>query len=300
MIRYILFLTIVVVASQVCVVGDAFAQIPQKATSDTTSIKADSTTLAVLKQSSAGHIIWHDIKEGAYDGVQYVTRPLHWNLKEWGIVAAGVGLGLALEFADQPIQKIIEHNKNKFGDDFSMFGNNFYGDGYATGLAFLSLYTVGIATDNNQLRVMGRHVVTSFAYAGLTTTVLKILIGRNRPFVGQGAFVYHGFSLNNAFNSMPSGHVTVASALSETLAADIDKPWAYVTFYAFDAATIFGRLYSDEHWFSDTFLAAVIGTAAGYWVSQETDHYDMKTNDPKPTSFLIVPTPTGIGLAYQF
>jgi len=152
----------------------------------------------------------------------------------------------------------------------------------------------------NQLRVMGRHVVTSFAYAGITTTVLKILIGRNRPFVNQGAFVYHGFSLQNAWNSMPSGHVTVASALSETLAADINKPWAYVTFYTFDAATIFGRLYSDAHWFSDTFLAAVIGTAAGYWVSQETDHYDMKTNDPKPTSFVIEPTPNGVGLAYNF
>jgi hypothetical protein len=300
MIRYILFLVVISITSQAGIAGDVFAQIPSKATSDTTSVRADSTTLAVLKESSAGHIIWHDIKEGAYDGVQYVSRPFHWKLREWAIAAAGVGLAVALEYADQPIRTVILHNQNKFGDNLSKFGNNFYGDGYATGLAFLSLYSVGIATDNNQLRVMGRHIVQSFAYAGLTTTVLKFLIGRNRPFVNQGAFVYHGFSLNNAWNSMPSGHVTVASALSETLAADIDKPWAYVTFYTFDAATIFGRLYSDEHWFSDTFLAAVIGTAAGYWVSQETDHYDMKTNDPKPTSFLIEPTLDGVSLTYKF
>jgi hypothetical protein len=300
MIRYILFLILVSVAAQAGMWGNAFAQIPNKAATDTTSVHADSTTKAILSKSSAGHIIWHDIKEGAYDGVQYLERPFHWKLKEWAIMAAGVGGALALEYADQPVRNVIMRNQNKFGDNLSMFGNNFYGNGYATGLTFLSLYSIGMATDNNELRVMGRHVIQSFAYAGITTTVLKIIIGRNRPFVNQGAFIYHGFSLKNAWNSMPSGHVTVASALSETLAADIDKPWAYVTFYAFDAATIFGRLYSDEHWFSDTFLAAVIGTAAGYWVSQETDHYDMRTNEPKPTSFLIVPTLNGVTFAYQF
>ena len=128
----------------------------QQSSSDTTSVRADSATKAVLAQSSAGHIIWHDIKEGAYDGLQYVERPLHWNVKEWGIMTTGVGLAVALEFADKPIQTIVLHNQNKFGDDLSMFGNNFYGDGYATGLTFISLYTIGIATDDNELRVMGR------------------------------------------------------------------------------------------------------------------------------------------------
>ncbi len=301
MIRYILFFIVVLIASQVGVVGDAFAQFFHKATSDTTSIKADSATLAVLRKSSAGHIIWHDIKEGAYDGVQYVERPLRWNLREWAVVATGLGFTAMLEAVDDPLARsFFQHNHGAFGDNLSKFGNDFYGNGYATGLTALTLYTVGISTDNNNLRVMGRQVVQSFAYAGLTTTVLKVLLGRGRPFLNQGDFVYHGFSIQNIWNSMPSGHVTVASALSETLAADINQTWAYITFYTFDAATIFGRLYSDVHWFSDTFLGAVIGTAAGYWVSQETDHYDMKTNDPKPTSFLIVPTPNGIGLAYQF
>jgi len=281
--------------------GDALAQWPAKTHSDTTSVRADSATIAVLKESSAGHIIWHDVKETFYDGLQYVQRPLHWNAREWSIMATGVGFAVMLEVADdQPLRTVIQHNQNKFGNNLAMFGNNFYGNGYATGLTFLSLYTVGIATDNNKLRVMGRHVLQSFAYAGLTTTALKIIIGRNRPLLNQGAFVFHGFTLNNVWNSMPSGHVTVAAALSETLAADIDQPWAYVAFYAFDAATVFGRLYSDAHWLSDTFLGGVIGTAAGYWVSQEQDHYDMKTNDPKPTSFLIVPTLTGLSFAYQF
>jgi membrane-associated phospholipid phosphatase len=301
MIRRIIFLFIISITSLVGIVRNALAQFPAKAKSDTTSVNADSTTKAILAQSSAGHIMWHDIKEGVYDGGQYVTRPLHWNAKEWAIVATGIGFTAVLEYTDDPLARsFFQHNQGTFGDNLAKFGNNFYGNGIATGLTALTLYSIGISTDNNKLRVMGRHVLQSFAYAGLTTTTLKVIVGRNRPLLNQGAFIYHGFTLNNVWNSMPSGHVTVASALSETLAADIDQPWAYVLFYTFDAMTVFGRLYSDEHWLSDTFLGGVIGTAAGYWVSQEEDHYDMKTNDPKPTSFLIVPTLNGVSLTYNF
>jgi membrane-associated phospholipid phosphatase len=302
MIRCILFFILFTsICSQVSIVDDAFAQFPSKSTSDTTSLHPDSTTRAILSQSPAGHIMWHDMKESAYDGLQYVLRPIHWDLREWAIMATGIGFTAVLELTDDGIARtFFQHNQGKFGNLIADFGNNFYGDGYATGLTAVTLYTVGIAEDNNKLRVMGRHVLQSFAYAGLTTTALKILIGRNRPFLNQGAFVFHGFSLANVWNSMPSGHVTVAAALSETLAADIDNTWASIGLYSLTAATVFSRLYSDEHWFSDTFLGGVIGTAAGYWVSQEEDHYDMKTNDPKSTSFLIEPTLGGLSLTYKF
>ena len=145
---------------------------------------------------------------------------------------------------------------------------------------------------------MGLHVVQSFVYAGITTTALKVLVGRNRPFLDQGTYVYNGFDLNNAANSMPSGHVTVAAALSESLAADIDNTWVSIGLYTCTAATAFARMYSDQHWLSDTFLAGVIGTATGYWVAHQEDHYDMQTNDPKHASIMVVPTWNGLALVW--
>ncbi|MDP4288908.1 MAG: phosphatase PAP2 family protein [Bacteroidota bacterium] len=293
MIRCLIVFLLLLVCSQ------ADAQFPAKNPSDTTSIHADSSTIAALKESSASHIIWHDVKEGAYDGLQYVQRPLHWNLREWAIMATGIGFTAMLEVVDDPLARsFFQHNQGKFGDQIEKFGNNFYGKGIATGLTAITLYSVGLETDNNKLRVMGRHVLQSFAYAGLTTTALKIIVGRNRPFLNQGSFVYHGFSLSNVWNSMPSGHVTVAAALSESLAADIGNTYASIGLYTCLAATVFGRLYSDEHWLSDTFLGGVIGTAAGYWVSQEEDHYDMKTNSPKHAGLMIVPTGNGFALIW--
>ena len=294
--RFAILVTLTVICAHA---EQAYAQFPAKRTSDTTSLHPDSTTRAILSQSSAGHIFWHDIKESSYDGLQYFERPLHWNLQEWAIVGTGFGITALLEvIGDQNVRAYVQGHQGVWGDRIASFGNNFYGTGMATGIAAISLYGVGLAEDNNKLRVMGRHVVQSFVYAGITTTAIKIIAGRNRPFLNQGALVYHGFSLSNAWNSFPSGHVTVATALSETLAADIGNPWASAALYTFAGVTVFGRLYSDQHWFSDTFLAGIIGTAAGYWVSQEEDHYDMRTNDPKPTSFIITPSLSGVTFAY--
>jgi len=265
-------------------------------TIDSNARRTDSTSIVPLSQSAKSHIIWHDLKESAYDGGQYVLRPLHWDLREWAIIATGLGITAMMELVDDPIARtFMQNNQGKVGDGLAWFGNKFYGNGIATVLAGGSLYAVGLETDNNKLRVMGRHVFQSFLYAGLTTTALKIILGRNRPFLNQGDLVYHGFSFSSVWNSLPSGHVTVATALSESLAADIDNPWASAALYTFAGVTVFSRLYSDQHWLSDTFLAAVIGSGAGYWVSKEEDHYDTKE-----TGFMIVPGPTNLTLLWTF
>ena len=298
MIRLILFIVLISISSEA---SAQLLSLPSPKPDTITALQSDSTTRAALAESSGGHIIWHDIKDGWYDLGQYILRPLHWDLREWAIIGTGIAFTAMLQLVDDiPIRNLIQNNKGKVADQFVKFGTDFYGNGYATGLTFLSLYTVGLETDNNKLRTMGVHVIESFAYAGLTTTALKIIIGRNRPFLGNGRFAYHSFSLTNALNSMPSGHVTVASALSESLASDIGNAWVSAGLYTFIAWTAYSRMYADVHWLSDTFLAGVIGTASGYWVTHQPDHYDMKTNDPKPTSFEIVPSLGGVSLAYHF
>ena len=264
MIRYILILFVISLSTL------ASAQTPKLALArpapDTITIQTDSATKAVLASSSGAHIMWHDIKDGWYDLGEYIERPFQWDVREWAIIGTGVAFTAMLELVDDvPVRNIFQRNQSNLGSQISNFGNNFYGNGYATALTSISLYTIGLETDNNKLRVMGLHVLQSFAYAGLTTTALKIILGRNRPFLNQGGtFTYHGFSLANIWNSMPSGHVTVASALSESLAADIDNIWVSIALHTFTAATAFGRMYSDQHWLSDTFLAGVIGTASAW------------------------------------
>src|ERR1700685_330202 len=94
MIRCIFFIVLISIGSQ------AWAQSPANSRSDTTSINSDSATNAVLANTSGTHIIWHDIKDGFYDLGQYVLRPFNWDLREWGIIATGIGFTAILETAD--------------------------------------------------------------------------------------------------------------------------------------------------------------------------------------------------------
>ncbi len=256
---------------------------------------------SLLDSLSKSHIVWHDIKEGAYDGVNYFEAPLHWDASQWLIVGAVGGVTYLSEVtSDNSVRQFFQRNQSNVGNKLALFGDDFYGNGIATGLAVASLYSIGLFSDNDNIRVMGRDVVESFVYAGITTTVLKVIFGRERPYNGNGPNIYHGFTLNDAWNSLPSGHVTVAAALSSTLAAEIDNPYATAGLYSLVGLTMYSRMYTDKHWLSDTFLGGVIGSFAGYWVVNQTEHYDLKTNDPKPTSFVIEPGLGNLTLAYWF
>src|SRR5947209_20268624 len=113
MTRRICLLLISLVCLETTLLGSqVYAQLPAKRTSDTTSLHPDSATRAILAQSSAGHIMWHDIKESVYDGGQYVQRPLHWNLREWAIITTGIGFTAMLEVVDDPIARsVFQHNQ---------------------------------------------------------------------------------------------------------------------------------------------------------------------------------------------
>ncbi|SRR5579883_629573 len=266
---------------------------------DSTGRRIDSTTQVHLQATSKGHIMWHDFKESVYDGGQYIERPLHWNLREWLIIGTVGGVTALFTGVDDNIARgFFQRNQSSVGDAIATVGN-FYGSGIPTIITGLGLYGIGLETDNSKVRVMGRHVIQSFAYAGLTTTAIKILIGRERPFNGSGPDVFHGFSLKNAWNSLPSGHATVACALSSTLAAEIDNPYVTAGLYALVGTTVFGRLYTDNHWLSDTFLGGVIGSVAGYWVAAEVEHYDTNQNS-KETGFVIEPGIGNITFAYRW
>jgi membrane-associated phospholipid phosphatase len=149
---------------------------------------------------------------------------------------------------------------------------------------------------------MGRHIVQVFAYAGLTTTALKVLAGRARPYVNDGPYKFHGPTTNNDRYSLPSGHTTVATAICSSLAADLDNTWTSIGLYTIAGSTVFARMYADQHWFSDTFLAAVIGTATGYWVVHLHDHDQDATpsTDGRSGSLEFIPSLNNFSVVYTF
>lgn len=241
-----------------------------------------------------GDTIWTDVRESGTDALLFFSGPARFGTRDW-LMAGGVvvGTGLAMT-ADDPMRDAFADLHSVGMDRATEIGNT-YGVGLPTLAIGGSLYITGLAADASGLRRAGRHVLQSALYAAVITGTLKVLIGRHRPFLGDGPTRFEGPNTKDDFNSLPSGHTTLAFALSSTLAAEIDNPFATVGLYGLATFTAASRIYHDRHWLSDTFLGAAIGIVCGYGVVHLHD-----VMDPHHGGLLIVPTMNGIGALYRF
>jgi len=104
-------------------------------------------------------------------------------------------------------------------------------------------------------------------YAELVTTMLKVAIGRARPYESETPFTFKPFTFfDDAFHSLPSGHTASAMALSTVLSRHAHTSFLKVLAYVPAGLTVFSRIYQDKHWMSDVFLGATIGYFVGNWV----------------------------------
>ena len=274
---------------------------------------SDSLSQETSQPRGAGEIFVEDFKESVQDGAAILFSPLHFGTRAWistGAVAAGtVGL---IELSDQPTRDFFTSHHSNTGDQLASYGN-FFGTGVIEIGSAVGLYGVGIAANEPKIRLMGRHIVQALAYSGVVTTVLKSVFGRARPYLNLGPHDFKGPTIANDWNSMPSGHVTVATAACSSLAEDIGNTWASIGLYSAAAVTVFARMYSDKHWSSEVFLGGVIGTACGYWTvhlhdaSTTSEQVRGSTSEDGRTiptrtqqSLRIMPTVNGLLLSYQF
>ncbi|HET9135911.1 MAG TPA: phosphatase PAP2 family protein, partial [Candidatus Kapabacteria bacterium] len=116
---------------------------------------------------------------------------------------------------------------------------------------------------------------------------------------GAGPYDFHPFTTNDDRNSLPSGHTTVAFAISSVLAARIDHPLASILLYGAATCTAFSRMYHDRHWFSDTFLGAAIATSTGLWVVKRDEDRSAGSAQTE-NKLLISPGLGSVSLTYRF
>jgi membrane-associated phospholipid phosphatase len=142
-----------------------------------------------------------------------------------------------------------------------------WGETYSTA-AFAGVFGLhGLLTGNNSTKKVGFEIVQAALYSGGITTILKAAIGRARPYTDEGAGNYQPFTiLDDGFHSLPSGHTTLAFALSTVLSRNADSKTLKVLAFAPAALTAFSRIYQDYHWASDCLLGAVIGYVVATWV----------------------------------
>jgi hypothetical protein len=243
-------------------------------------------------RAGVGEILKSDGSTIFSDAKDVIVSPVHWDGKEWATAGAIVGGTLLLMTTDQSTRDLAQRNQSDFGNSFfhiaGEYGNAAYG--FSAGGA---LYIGGLAFNDNAVRETGLDIIEAIGFAGAATAVGKCIFGRSRPFVEDGPHFFKPFQTEYDHVSLPSGDATVAFAVSSTLSERFNNTYASIGLYGIAAMTAFSRVYHDQHWLSDTFAGAAIGTFMGVTVAHLHDHKDQQ-------SLHIYPTPNGLHAVFIF
>jgi hypothetical protein len=264
------------------------------------SIIRDAVSDSMPRPSSFLRTIGSDVLAALNDGVDIASRPAHFGARDW-LWTGGVLGGTALAFAaDKDARAMMLRNRRDSYGDPSAWGNA-YGNGVYAVAAGGALYFGGLIADNSGLRETGAMSLEALAYAGVITTMAKVIFGRSRPYVGEGPSRFRWFQVEDTYLALPSGHCAVAFAFSTVLARRIDCLPVTIALYGLAGLTFLQRMYEDRHWFSD----AVLGSAIGYVVADAVVNlHGKQQREGSPSSLLLYPVfsvhGAGMGLATTF
>jgi len=198
--------------------------------------------------------------------VDFIKQPTKWEGNDWlrlGLIGAGTFLVMQ---ADQPIRDAVMRDQSYYKSFPVEFGK-LWGETYSTAIIAGAFSLHGLLADDNSTKKVGFEVLQAALYSGGITTVLKVVFGRARPYTNRGRADYQPFTvLDDGYHALPSGHTTLAFALSTVLSRNAESGVLKVLAYVPAALTMFSRVYQDYHWTSDCLLGAVVGFVAATWV----------------------------------
>src|SRR5438105_4213104 len=146
-------------------------------------------------------------------------------------------------------------------------------------VAGLGIYVVGRIDGQRRVQALGLHSTESIALADVLAVGLKLMAGRQRPYMDiknpYNFQLWRGFA-GDQFRSFPSGHAVTAFAFASTLTRETQFWWPHASFWIgtvfYGGAGLVGasRMYNNMHWASDVMAGAAIGTIIGLKVVKYT------------------------------
>lgn len=234
------------------------------------AIAAEETD-SVETERSIVQTVGDDVSISSTDAVNWFLAPLSFSGTDWLYTAGAVGVPVLAITADEDIRTWLQKQESPLNKDVATVVKQYGEIKYASVFA-LSVYAGGLVFGDDDIRITGRLLGESLLLAGITTQAVKMLAGRSRPYRNDGPWYFAPLQSTNERLSFPSGHATVAFALSSVLSERLDNTWASVGLYSLASLTGLSRVYHNEHWFSDVLLGAVVGTASGLAVTGWETH----------------------------
>ncbi|ANH82339.1 PA-phosphatase [Niabella ginsenosidivorans] len=215
------------------------------------------------------------------DAAYVVSRPAHWQEKDFRNLGIVLGTTGAFMLADKEIKKIVQSNQHGFTGRVASIVEPF-GNRYSPYI-MAGMFVMGAAIQNQELKNAALLTFKSYAISTSLYLLSKTIGRRNRPAYTDNNFDFNApFSSDPQHTSFPSGHTltvtTLATAVSEAFGKE--HPWVPWAAYGIAGLTGVSRIYHNRHWSSDVW----IGAALGYFVTRSV----FKNNRVKKRGFEVV------------
>ncbi len=204
----------------------------------------------------------------------------------WAGSLAAVG-GI-LYACDQEIHDAFHRNRDhalykpirKMGENITPIGHMGNTNAWYFGLLSAS-YIVGY----EPLTILSAEILEAHFISGLGKNLCRYLIGRHRPHEDKGP---RSFKRNDG-TSFPSGHSINIMELATILSRHFDYLPFQITCYSLAGTVCLERITSNQHWSSDVFAGAVLGTITARTLLDRHRHRTVPSLPTECTSAHIAP-----------
>ena len=217
----------------------------------------------------------YDITQFFKETSDFVVQPAKWEGMDY-LKLGLIGLGTwGTMHVDESIRSNVLKNTD-FQKTVPMVFGRMYGELYSPVLLFSGFALHSLLTDNDWSRKVAFEIGQACIYAGGINYMMKIAIGRARPYMEEGVWSYHPSSslFVEDNHSFPSGHTTAAFVLSTVLARNVKPFWLKTLMYLPSVLTVSSRIYQDKHWTSDCLAGAAMGYFIATWVVDKHEKTD--------------------------
>lgn len=213
-------------------------------------------------------------------GRDVIFSPTKFDRDDWINLSATTAITSFTFLIDEPIKKLVKENRTDFSNKIFAIDDFYHLE--SMGIMMGGIYFTGLIQKNERNRNLGLKLLQSTAYTAGATLLFKFLIGRERPTESDESMSFSPFNTKWNFNSIPSGHSSLAFAFSTIMANEHNNFFWKFCWYTLSSLTAIARIHNNHHWLSDTIAGAALGYFIGEFVS---NHKSNKYSTDSPTQF---------------
>jgi len=205
------------------------------------------------------------------DSISHPAQGVRWP-RAW-IAPVGIGISYAI---DPEVRELILQQHSRSLDRLAKAANAL-GTGQRLVPAMAITYAAALLTGHESLANGTLNTAAAYIASDLAESVLKPVIGRERPHVAGNSHRFHPFTTNGDWHSFPSAHVTHITAIAEAIAMQTHSTSMTALASELVALVSWDRIYEDQHWTSDVTatiaITSLISSATVHWLESRRERH---------------------------